>query len=95
MASAKINRGHRERRRRQTREGDKVRFRVGDVFLPSPEEVFAALATDTQLEGTVVSFSDSGTNPHVFAIVEVVRQQTVVVPVERLAACFPIDGENG
>jgi len=65
------------------------------VFLPSPEEVFGALTMDTQLEGTVVSFSDSGTKPYVLAVVNVVRQQTVVVPLERLVASLPVDAEDG
>lgn len=68
----------------QTREGDKVRFLASDVFLPGPEEVFSALAADTPLEGTVVGFSDSGSEPRVFAVVDVIRRQTVVVPVDRL-----------
>ena len=71
--------------RRQTREGDKVRFFVSDVFLPGPEDVFGALAADAQLEGTVVSFSDSGSEARVFAVVDVIRRQTVVVPVDRLS----------
>ena len=69
----------------QTREGDKVRFFVSDVFLPGPDDVFSALSAGTQLEGTVVSFSDSGSEPRVFAVVDVIRRQTVVVPVARLS----------
>jgi hypothetical protein len=68
----------------QTREGDKVRFLVSDVFLPGPEEVFRELAADATLEGTVVGFSDSGSEPRVFAVVDVIRRQTVVVPMNRL-----------
>ena len=73
----------------QTREGDKVRFLVSDVFLPGPEEVLEALARDAHLEGTVVGFSDSGSERRVFAVVEVIRRQTVVVPVDRLREVFP------
>lgn len=64
--------------------GDEVRFSVCDVFLPSPETVLAPLPGEAVLEGTVVDFSDSGSKPRVFAVVEVVRTQTVVVPVEKL-----------
>jgi hypothetical protein len=71
-------------RRRYTRKGDKVRFRFSDVFLPSPEEVFGALAPDASLEGVVVSFSDSGSELRVFAVVDVVRRQTLVVPVNKV-----------
>jgi len=41
-------------------------------------------ASDADLEGTVVDFSDSGSESHVFAVVEVVRKQAVVVPVSEL-----------
>ena len=68
-----------------TREGDKVRFFVSDVFLPGPEEMFGVLSADALLEGTVVSFSDSGSEERVFAVVDVIRRQTVVVPVDRLS----------
>jgi hypothetical protein len=54
------------------------------VFLPSPEEVFVAPAAETQLEGTIASFSDSGSAARVFAVVDTLRQQTLVVPVDRL-----------
>jgi hypothetical protein len=78
-----------------TREGDKVRFCVADVFLPSAEEVFGPLPTDTQLDGVVVSFSDSGDNLRVYAVVDVVRRQTVVVPVNRLTTLSQTGVENG
>jgi len=61
-----------------------VWFRVSDVFLPAVGEVLGAPGADDHLEGVVVSFSDSGSQPRVFAVVDVVRRQTVVVPVERL-----------
>jgi fructoselysine-6-P-deglycase FrlB-like protein len=61
-----------------------VWFRVSDVFLPTAGEVFGAPGTDDHVEGVVVSFSDSGSQPRVFAVVDVIRRQTVVVPVERL-----------
>ena len=66
-----------------TREGDRVRFRCADIFLPSTEEVLA-LSSTTELEGVVINFSDSGTEPRVFAVVDVIRRQNVVVPVEKL-----------
>lgn len=70
--------------RLNTRVGDKVRFQIADVFLPSPGAVFAAVPTDTQLEGTIVGFSDSGLKTRFFAVVEVVRVQSLVVPLEKL-----------
>ena len=64
-----------------------MRFHVQDVFLPSPEGVCAPLAADTEVEGTILSFSDSGPRPQAFAVVEVVRRQTLIVPVEKLTIC--------
>ena len=55
-----------------------------DVFLPSPEGVLSALAFESELEGTIVDFSDSGQQARAFAVVDIVRRQTVVVPVEKL-----------
>jgi len=43
-----------------------------------------ALSLDTELEGRIVGFSDSGNVERAFAVVEVVRRHTVVIPVDRL-----------
>jgi hypothetical protein len=59
-----------------------VRFRVSDVFLPSAEDLI--VAPETEMEGTIVNFSDSGTKRRVFAVIEVVTRRTVVVSVEKL-----------
>lgn len=67
-----------------TQVGDKVRFAVGDIFLPNAENVFVVAPGEAEVEGTVVNFSDSGSTPRMFAVIEVIRRQTVVVPVERL-----------
>ena len=67
-----------------TQVGDKVRFSVVDIFLPDAENVFVAAPGEAEVEGTVVNFSDSGSTPRMFAVVEVIRRQTVVVPVEKL-----------
>ena len=48
------------------------------------EEIRAGFSETSELEGTVVDFSDSGAASQVFAVVEVIRTQTVVIPVERL-----------
>jgi hypothetical protein len=60
-----------------------VRFRVTDIFLPSAEEVLN-VSPGEELEGEVVNFSDSGSTSRVFAVVDVIRRQNVVVPVEKL-----------
>jgi hypothetical protein len=51
--------------------------------------VFAPLAPGTEVDGMIVSFSDSGSKPQAFAVVEVVRKQTLIVPVEKLEARPP------
>jgi len=60
-----------------------VHFRVADIFLPSAEEVLA-LSPTAELEGVIIDFSDSGSTSRVFAVVDVIRRQNVVVPVEKL-----------
>jgi hypothetical protein len=72
--------------RTPTQAGDKVRFLISDVFLPSPDAQLFAEAGQEHLEGTIVDFSDSGQKAQVFALVDVIRRQTVVVPVEKLEA---------
>jgi hypothetical protein len=76
-------------RRRQTQAGNRVRFRVEDVFWSNEEGVFAPLAPGTEVDGVIVSFSDSGSKPKAFAVVEVVRKQTLIVPLEKLQAWLP------
>lgn len=72
-----------------TQVGDKVRFSVGDIFLPDSDNVFVVAPGEVEVQGTVVRFSDSGPTPRMFAVVEVVRRQTVVVPVEKLLRNAP------
>ena len=64
--------------------GDKVSFRLSDVFLPEVEELRASWADNAEVEGTVVNFSDSGSIARVFAVVELVQRHTVIVPVAKL-----------
>jgi len=68
----------------KTQVGDRVSFSLTSVFLPDPAEVLAALSLESEVEGTIVDFSDSGQVPRVFAVVEVVRRRTVVIPVDKL-----------
>ena len=67
-----------------TEVGDRVRFSIESVFLPDPPIALAKLALDSMVEGTILDFSDSGTVARAFVIVDVVRRQTVVVPVDKL-----------
>jgi hypothetical protein len=72
------------RRRIPTQKGDKVVFSVSDAFLPEREEARNAIFEEDEVVGTVMDFSDSGDVPRVFALVEVIRHQTLIVPVKKL-----------
>jgi hypothetical protein len=67
-----------------TNKGDRVAFRLADLYLPAPEEVLAAFSAATEVDGTVIDFSDGGGRSRVFAVVRVVQERTVVVPVDKL-----------
>jgi hypothetical protein len=64
--------------------GDRVSFRISDIFLPEPAEVLAALTSDAVASGVIVEFSDSGNNLRAFAVVRITAQQSVVLPVDAL-----------
>ena len=64
--------------------GDRVSFRISDVFLPEPPEVLASLTVDAETNGVVVEFSDSGSNPRAYAVVQITPKQKVVLPVGAL-----------
>ncbi|HYV74228.1 MAG TPA: hypothetical protein VFB24_08240 [Candidatus Binatia bacterium] len=64
--------------------GDRVSFRIADVFLPEPSETLAKLTPDVETNGIVVEFSDSGTSPKAYAVVRITPQQAVLVPVDAL-----------
>ena len=57
---------------------------MSDAFLPSAEELVVLAMPGEKVEGIVIEFSDSGSKPDYFAVVDVVRRRTVVVPVEKL-----------
>ncbi len=61
-----------------------MRFRIADIFLPAPAEMWAASVDETEVVGSIVDFSDSGSALQAFAVVEVVRSQTVIVPIGKL-----------
>ncbi len=56
---------------------------LSDIFLPERKDL-ALLAGDEHVEGTVIEFSDSGLKSRYFAVVDVVRKQSVVVPIDKL-----------
>jgi len=64
--------------------GDRVSFRVADVFLPEPAELLAKLTADVEANGVVVEFSDSGSSARAYAVVRITAEQVVVLPVGAL-----------
>jgi hypothetical protein len=75
-------------RRENTRLGDRILFSLTDVFLPEPQPSDAhsaeAPADESELEGTIIGFSDSGPLPRFFAVIGTAQKGTVVVPVDKL-----------
>ncbi|HME31285.1 MAG TPA: hypothetical protein VKG65_00895 [Terriglobales bacterium] len=61
-----------------------MRFQASEVFLTNQEAWLSAPAGATEMRGVIVDFSDSGTKPRAFAVVELIDGQTIVVPVEKL-----------
>jgi hypothetical protein len=76
-----------------TQAGDKVRFLVSDIFLPGRDALVVAPPGQTELEGTIVNFSDSGQKEQFFALVEIVKTQSVVIAVDKLVT-IPQPGSN-
>lgn len=64
--------------------GDRVSFHIADVFLPEPAEVLKKLTLESEIYGVVIEFSDSGNDPHAYAVVRVTTQQSVLLPVNAL-----------
>jgi hypothetical protein len=46
--------------------------------------LFKPLSPDSEVEGTIIDFSDSGSKPRAFAVIELVEKHTVIVPVTEL-----------
>ena len=64
--------------------GDRVRFLIGDVYLPESREVLEALSEDTEIVGTLTTFSDSGSDSGVFAVIALSGDLQVVVAVDKV-----------
>lgn len=69
--------------------GDRVSFRIADVFLPEPAEVLAKLTPEAETNGVIVEFSDSGQNQRAYAVVRITTQQSVLLPVDALRVLKP------
>jgi hypothetical protein len=54
--------------------------------------VLASLTLASEVEGTIMDFSDSGNVPRAFAVIEIVQKRRVVVPVATLQ---PADAQSG
>jgi hypothetical protein len=57
---------------------------VHSVFLPSQDEVRRFADGDEELDGIVLGFSDSGESSKAYAVVEVKRTLSLVVPIRAL-----------
>ncbi len=66
-----------------------MRFQVADVFLPGPGGVFPPTEEEQELEGTIIDFSDSGSRLRFFAVIEVIRTKSLIVPVDKLEVVKP------
>jgi len=64
--------------------GDRVSFRISEVFLPEPSEVLAKLTPEVEANGVIVDFSDSGKSPQAYAVVRITAEQSVLVSVNAL-----------
>jgi len=64
--------------------GDRVCFRISEVFLPEPSEVLAKLTPEVEANGVIVDFSDSGKSPQAYAVVRITEEQSVLVSVNAL-----------
>lgn len=62
-----------------------MQFKVGNVFIPSPQTLLWELHANDLLKGRVIDMSDSGPHKDAFAVVEVEGiKQPVIVPVRDL-----------
>jgi hypothetical protein len=68
-----------------TKVGSRVRFSMRSVFLPDPGEAATFASGLDELEGTIAGLSDSGGAANVYAVVEVTRKMSFVVPVADLS----------
>jgi hypothetical protein len=59
------------------------------VFLWPEQSSRSAPPEDAEIEGEVIGFSDSGTEQRVFAVVEVVKTEAVIVRVSELEVIKP------
>ena len=65
--------------------GTKCRFRLSDVICPDRKQVIDQITPELEVAGEIVLFSDGGTEPEQYAIIEVEGiGAPLIVPVTRL-----------
>jgi hypothetical protein len=64
--------------------GSRVQFSARNVFLANQVEAESLAGGDEEFEGRIIGFSDSGPLVRAYAVVEVVRKLSFVVPVHDL-----------
>ena len=64
--------------------GQKVRFKLRDVHLPTVEDVLNRMTSETELQGSITLLSNEGAKKGSYAVVEVKGVLTpVIVPTSR------------
>ncbi|MCL2639943.1 MAG: hypothetical protein FWD53_03770 [Phycisphaerales bacterium] len=72
--------------------GQKVRFKLKDVHLPSIQDVLNRMTPDTELKGCITLLSDQGTSKSAYAVVEVRGiLMPIIVPTGNAQTTFPMD----
>ena len=69
----------------ELRQGEKVHFAIGSVFLPTVDDVLASLLPSDHLVGTIAQFSGSGTEEKAFAVIMLAGQTSLIIRVEKLS----------
>jgi hypothetical protein len=73
----------------------RVHFKIRDVYHPDPVKILTTLHGNDLLTGKVLDLSDGGMQKNVFAVIEVVEiQELLVVPIERLFGAIEDGNSN-
>jgi hypothetical protein len=67
--------------------GQKVRFKLRDIHLPSIQNVLDRMTPDTELQGCITLLSDEGLNKAAYAVVEV---KGILMPIIVHASCIKV-----
>jgi len=72
--------------------GQKVKFKLKDVHLPSIQDVLNRMTPDTELKGCITLLSDRGTSKSAYAVVEV---RGILMPIIIPAASIMPAAQDG